>query len=231
MCQQRNNITTPLSRPSQPSPQSKPAASIESTLTVPPAAKVHDVGPLHQHDVKSIWETIKHVQQQNKNTQQKLMNLENDNKLLKKQNENDQSELQNIKQNASEISKETEALKQEIKQIKSKLQQMDNDNNNDDEKQNPLDELMDFLSNAKYRVNLPQYYEVFKQEGFEDMDVLKELNDADLVDINIEKKAHRMKILRGLQILNANNDNNSDNENIAAPATHVEGPKVVNTKR
>eukprot|EP01084_Bolivina_argentea_P038847 71816_1 len=68
------------------------------------------------------------------------------------------------------------------------------------------DELKTFFSDSKYKINSMEYYNLFKQHGFNDMDIFKELTDDDLMSIGMEKKAHRMKILRGIKILNIEMD-------------------------
>ena len=190
-------------------------------------------------EFKRIQETLKQLQQEQQNQNKQLSNIENENKSLKSQQENMHNELQNVKQNITKLTKENNDLKQELNGIKSKLQQLDADSNkNDEEKKEPLDELKDFLTNNKYKVQLPDYYDILKEEGFDDMEILKEIKDEDLLDIGIRKKAHRMKIVRGIAILRAedkNNDNSNNDANVAAPAAYandyVEGPNVVNTKR
>ena len=187
-------------------------------------------------ELQAIQEAIQKLQheQQNQNTQ--LSNVENENKSLKTQQDSIQNELQNIKQNITKLTQENKTLKQEISGIKSKLQEIDGNNNSNEEEKEPLDELKDFLTNIKYKVQLPDYYDVLKEEGFDDMEMLKEIKDEDLLDVGIKKKAHRMRIIRGITILNAGNNinNGSDNEaNMAAPAAndYVEGAHVVITKR
>merc|ERR1712113_370880 len=126
--------------------------------------------------------------------------------------------------------KEISKITQKLQGVMAKLDKLDG-NGNDEEKKEELDELKDFLTNDKYRVKLPQYYDVFKDEGFEELDVLKELTDKDLMeDLKIAKKAHRIKILRGIKLLNVNENQNNDNniaaadphENIAPPAAYVD---------
>jgi len=46
-----------------------------------------------------------------------------------------------------------------------------------------------------------EYYRNFKDEGFDDLDILSELNDADLDSMHIKRRGHRKKILRGVQLL------------------------------
>merc|ERR1712113_181801 len=133
-------------------------------------------------------------------------------------------------------------LQKEINSIRNSL-----DNISKHEKKEEIDELKSFLTHKKYKVYLIEYYNVFKEEGFEEMDLLKDLTDNDLKnDLKIMKKAHRMKILRGIRILNqnddANNDNISDNDQNIPDAAYnnhnnnavyeddmVEGPHVINT--
>eukprot|EP01084_Bolivina_argentea_P254398 427653_1 len=80
----------------------------------------------------------------------------------------------------------------------------------DDQKE--TDKLKLFLSSDQYKVNLIDYYDAFKNEGFDDLDVFCDLTDDDLKnDIGISKKAHRMKILRGITLLSINNNGNVNN--------------------
>eukprot|EP01084_Bolivina_argentea_P142085 249624_1 len=163
-------------------------------------------------ELELIWDAMKKIQKENES--------------LKESNKNTQIKLESVMDNYKE-------LKNKIEKIELKLA------NNDDEKKEEIDELKMFLTDNKYKVNLIQYYNVFKEQGFEEMDVLIELTDQDLSnDLKINKKAHRLKILRGIKILNqqVNNNNNIVNDiNIAPPAVYVDGmidgPHVLVTKQ
>eukprot|EP00486_Rosalina_sp_Unknown_P003221 CAMPEP_0201569834 /NCGR_PEP_ID=MMETSP0190_2-20130828/11744_1 /ASSEMBLY_ACC=CAM_ASM_000263 /TAXON_ID=37353 /ORGANISM="Rosalina sp." /LENGTH=392 /DNA_ID=CAMNT_0047992625 /DNA_START=20 /DNA_END=1195 /DNA_ORIENTATION=+ len=77
---------------------------------------------------------------------------------------------------------------------------------NEDNKESPLDPLMDFLTNPQYKVNLKQYYNLLNQEGYNDIEMMQELHDDDLQKFGINEKSHRMQIIRGVTILKAINE-------------------------
>ena len=45
------------------------------------------------------------------------------------------------------------------------------------------------------QLNLSQYYDIFMEEGWDDLDGIKLLTDNDLVDMGVTKKGHRRKLL------------------------------------
>jgi len=49
------------------------------------------------------------------------------------------------------------------------------------------------------KVKLPQYLPLFMEHGYDDMEVVREMNDAELRAIGIDKAGHRKRILRELR--------------------------------
>ena len=47
-------------------------------------------------------------------------------------------------------------------------------------------------------VNLPQYLDMFIENGFDDLTVIQALTINDLLEMGIEKKGHRIKIVRAI---------------------------------
>jgi len=54
------------------------------------------------------------------------------------------------------------------------------------------DTLPEFLE----MLGLNIYLEIFVEEGYDDLDVFKELDDATLIEMGISKKGHRKKLLK-----------------------------------
>ena len=63
-----------------------------------------------------------------------------------------------------------------------------------DDGQSPsnADTLAEFLE----MLGLTIYLEIFVEEGYDDLDVFKELDDATLIEMGISKKGHRKKLLK-----------------------------------
>merc|ERR1712228_791246 len=61
------------------------------------------------------------------------------------------------------------------------------------------------------KVALPQYFDLFIQEGFDDIDTIENtVTKEDLLEIGIEKPGHRNKIMLFVQRLKQRNDNNNE---------------------
>ena len=54
-------------------------------------------------------------------------------------------------------------------------------------------EVYTWLNNV---VELPQYFELFVKDGYDEMETVMEMNDEELQEIGIDKKGHRKRILR-----------------------------------
>ena len=64
-------------------------------------------------------------------------------------------------------------------------------------------------------LKMPQYLDVFKSQGFDQLDMLRELEDCHLRELGIHKMGHRFKILKAIRQLNeegADNDLNDFDE-------------------
>ena len=112
-----------------------------------------------------------------------------------------ESNLLNVTQSLSTMLSQIEQLKTEVAVLKQQKKELDEYK---EKQRKDMDTLELFLTDEKYNVNLMEYYDIFKEQGFEDMDILKELTDDGLQEIGIIKLAHRMKILRGIKILKSN---------------------------
>jgi len=70
-----------------------------------------------------------------------------------------------------------------------------------DQKQNEKEnKIKDWLT---YKVQLPQYFDLFIENGLDDMDDIKDLTDAELAYIGVTKLGHRKKMLRAMQSVQA----------------------------
>merc|ERR1712228_213244 len=63
-------------------------------------------------------------------------------------------------------------------------------------------------------VKLPQYIDLFVENGFDDMETITEITMSTLTQIGIEKIGHKMKIIKAVTKLNVNHNDN-DNEGAA----------------
>lgn len=172
---------------------------------------------LPQQSVKSesMLKRIESLEIENKETKQKMMEF---------------------KQSVEVIKKENHALKQEMIEIKAQLTELATIGNIEEKKEEEvIDVLRDFLTNAMYKVNLEQYYTLMYEEGFDEIDSILVIKEVDLIDIGINKKGHRLKILNGIDILRRRDKNDNDKRfapaAFAAPDDNVEGVNVINTNR
>ena len=87
-------------------------------------------------------------------------------------------------------------LQQELKQTKSELiaiKQKQPNIRNVQENDNEKDDVKGWFKNI---VKLPQYFDRFIENGFEDLMTISEIKEQDLIDMNIDKKGHRIKLLK-----------------------------------
>ena len=50
-------------------------------------------------------------------------------------------------------------------------------------------------------LKLSQYYDKFKEEGFDDISMISHLDNDDLLELGVHKMAHRKKILNAIKLL------------------------------
>eukprot|EP01083_Nonionella_stella_P273318 927078_1 len=180
---------------------------------------------------KLVGDAKESLQNDNDKLKQRLKEIES------KQEEDDEHEMKGDENEAllQHVLDECENMRREQQEFKAKEKQLQNElnekektiktlsdsydlmmqqmRNEDDEKaKESKDELKSFLSSRKYRVDLMDLYHLFKEEGFDDFEMFSELTDNDLNDIGIRKKAHRMKILRGIRIWETSQNHINDDQ-------------------
>eukprot|EP01084_Bolivina_argentea_P069316 126154_1 len=78
---------------------------------------------------------------------------------------------------------------------------------------NPIDEsqsIQQFINSndifgwLKNIVRVPQYYNTLLNEGFEDFETILEVEEADLIEMHIDTKEHRLKIISAVQQIKSN---------------------------
>ena len=76
-------------------------------------------------------------------------------------------------------------------------------------------------------VKLGQYADMFIDDGFDAMETVITMNDDDLMEMGINKKGHRRKILLYIERRKNNDENN--NNNIDYMANDKEGANIIDT--
>ena len=71
-------------------------------------------------------------------------------------------------------------------------------NINDDETLDPKEKVQKWLEE---RVRLPQYFELFIKEGFDELDVIKAITKQDLTAMGIDKLGHQRRIIQNAEQL------------------------------
>eukprot|EP01084_Bolivina_argentea_P306450 529561_1 len=92
---------------------------------------------------------------------------------------------------------ELRQLLQEVNQLKS-YNNINNDNNNISEE----DKVRIWLRD---KIKLPQYFNLFVENGYDDLDIIADMNQDDLREIGINRIGHRKKILKYIKLLNQSN--------------------------
>ena len=55
----------------------------------------------------------------------------------------------------------------------------------------------------EYTVKLPQYFEVLRDNGFEDLESMRDITMEHLREIGIDKIGHRLKLMKSVAVLKA----------------------------
>ena len=98
------------------------------------------------------------------------------------------------------------------------------DNNNDEEEEKKMDGMgFEVKRWLKEEVKMEQYCDLFVKNGYDDMETVLEMNDNELIEIGIDKKGHRKKIL--IYIEKKKNNNYIEEEG----GVDAEGINVVDT--
>ena len=68
----------------------------------------------------------------------------------------------------------------------------------DDETLDPQEKVQKWLAE---QVRLPQYFELFVKEGFDELEVIKHITKQDLIAMGIDKLGHQRKIIQNAEKL------------------------------
>ena len=121
---------------------------------------------------------------------------------------NDSINNKKLKTN-NEILEGINYIKKELNNLKTLMEFYNNNNNNNinnngngngnDIENNNKKDLLLIKNWLKNECNLLEYYNLFIENGFDDIDLIFDLNNNDLIEIGIKKKGHRMKILKEIK--------------------------------
>eukprot|EP01083_Nonionella_stella_P176760 619336_1 len=190
-----------------------------STLTF--SAKVDVLGVIdHEDNVITSW-SVNTGREESKQSEHKLMvarldSLANSVNQLVNNIRSLQQRVTDVERRTNEDEKDdTDNIWAEIKVIKHDLRQL-----SPIAKMNPKQlKLKSWLEN---QVGFPQYYEMFMNNGIEDLSIASMLTMETIKNMGIDKVGHQMKLLRAVSKLNDNNINGqwrSDGEGCQADMT------------
>ena len=92
-----------------------------------------------------------------------------------------------------------------MNQLKEEMAALKEAQNQGDEELKEETEEMKLKKWMEEEVKLPQYFDLLKENGFEDLDGVQDLTDNDLREMGIEKMGHRRKIIKFVSKLKATN--------------------------
>ena len=102
----------------------------------------------------------------------------------------------NVNRANMDIYKVLNRMRNDVCLIKNKL--IDDKNLNEKE-----EKIKSWLSD---KVELPEYFDMFIENGLDDLDILQDINEDELISIGISKLGHRKKILKYIKVLATNED-------------------------
>ena len=139
------------------------------------------------------------------------------------------SQINAMQQHITSIDDRVVDIQKEIAILKDKQQTLC-DVNQDEEERSEIEKMKMWIESE---VKLPQYFQVLKDNGFEDMESVQYLTENDLKMMRIHKIGHRRKLMRYIMGLNALNECSLEFENVRNHAVRVdvEGSHVVDTAK
>ena len=95
-------------------------------------------------------------------------------------------------QNVDDLKRQIASIQRQLTEVRKMSGKM---NVNDDEKEelNDKEKVQKWLEE---QVKLPQYFELFIQQGFDDLDSIKDITKDDLNEMGVDKVGHQRKILK-----------------------------------
>ena len=133
----------------------------------------------------------------------------------------------NNQSQAVEILAMMNQLKEEVAALKEANNHRNNEELKEETEEMKLKKWMDDV------VKLPQYFELLKEDGFDDLESVQDLTDNDLKAMGVTKTGHRRMLLRNvakLQIVNGISSQPVHLEHhVSAAKIDVEGPNSMDT--
>eukprot|EP01083_Nonionella_stella_P088233 245756_1 len=109
--------------------------------------------------------------------------------------------LNEIKTQMNALQQDVNVLKQQmaskdidIKQMKKQMAKLSRNQQEDEEKEPSKEEMVRMW--LKDTVKLPRYADQFINEGYDDLEMVADMTMDDLINLNIDKRGHRKKILK-----------------------------------
>ena len=94
-------------------------------------------------------------------------------------------------------------LAQDMAAVNQMLRKLDTDRVIDEQSSNEDTERMKFKKWMENEVKLPQYFELLIENGFEDMESMKDITMEHLREMGIDKMGHRIKLMKSIAALKA----------------------------
>eukprot|EP01083_Nonionella_stella_P107010 309432_1 len=111
-----------------------------------------------------------------------------------KQNDTNVTDLDEIRTQMNALQEDVKVLKQQIKQMKNQMAKLSRNQQEDEEKEPSKEEMVRMW--LKDTVKLPRYADQFINEGYDDLEMVADMTMDDLINLNIDKRGHRKKILK-----------------------------------
>eukprot|EP01083_Nonionella_stella_P316197 1145216_1 len=119
-----------------------------------------------------------------------------------KQNDANVTDLDEIRTQMNALQEDVKVLKQQIvtlkeidiKQMKKQMAKLSRNQQEDEEKKPSKEEMVRMW--LKDTVKLPRYADQFINEGYDDLEMVADMTMDDLINLNIDKRGHRKKILK-----------------------------------
>ena len=144
---------------------------------------------------KATWKQSQ-LSQQLKN-QQKSSNFSNQNN----QNMNNNNKQPDLQQNMQNMQNQIQQMQNMMMNMQSHIMANDDTDNDTKSDNDDKEELREWLKDV---VKLPQYFQVFIENGIEDLDTVAALDKDTLKQIGIDKVGHQLKILTNAKTIKSN---------------------------
>ena len=114
-----------------------------------------------------------------------------------------------LRMNEEQKNDNNDDLRNQMNEMNKKINIPMSNNNNDNSMNKDKQEFKQWIT---VKLNLPEYYDVFVEQGIDTLKVVQLMTKEELIEMGINKVGHRMQILKEIQLLQQQSNANQPQE-------------------